>query len=606
MAFSNLARSQIRQANRFVDTSRTAANIPIFGIIFRFLALPGSRFFEPQYHFDNEEFPRASEILATSKENVIANITSPHPNGAEARRVLGTALHTLQDYYAHSNWVELGNLSIDPRLGQEILYDPTTPLPLSPDQRTAHPDNRGQLFDFGLTHLTSGYFQLSDPCFGLNPIKVLHGLAFQCPGIGKDAPGPATYPTARALAVNASVDYIGQILSDERVVNNARALKVLLDVQINGTLAFVIDRSGSMLRPLVNQFGEPVSNVSRIDNYKSFVKNVVTSLRGTSSAPETYSIVAFGDQVVDDPFITPNPDEFLTALNNINPVASQNPCPEFYYTAISKAIRAIESGSRVYATTDASAQDANMRPSVAMTMKTRQIQLHEWCYLPCGCSRERTSSGEASTIGAAEKGANSQVVDPNVPAVQSRASIRANRDEDEDEDEDVLKPLEDSGGQMFHLSRESDIRAFFTLIQPSLTRDFASLFSTRGMLSGHGPDFDIPVDASVSHIVFSVSNDKLKHIYLRRPSGAVIVAGDPGVVIHKLTSGSIIAVDKPDPGTWRLHVMGKGAFSAQASGNTPLQFANFQFVTMTGTSRARGPRTHSRPASSRYQTNWAF
>ena len=83
-----------------------------------------------------------------------------------------------------------------------------------------------------------------------------------------------------------------------------------------------------------------------------------------------------------------------------------------------------------------------MRPSVAMTMKTRQIQLHEWCYLPCGCSRERTSSGEASTIGAAE-GANSQVVDPNVPAVQSRASDPANRDEDEDED--VLKPLEDSG-----------------------------------------------------------------------------------------------------------------------------------------------------------------
>ncbi len=35
----------------------------------------------------------------------------------QARQLLGQLLHTLQDFYSHSNWIELGKKEINERLG---------------------------------------------------------------------------------------------------------------------------------------------------------------------------------------------------------------------------------------------------------------------------------------------------------------------------------------------------------------------------------------------------------------------------------------------------------------------------------------------------------
>lgn len=37
-----------------------------------------------------------------------------------ARFFLGQAMHTLQDFYAHSNWVELGHTDINEALGSTV------------------------------------------------------------------------------------------------------------------------------------------------------------------------------------------------------------------------------------------------------------------------------------------------------------------------------------------------------------------------------------------------------------------------------------------------------------------------------------------------------
>ena len=58
-------------------------------------------------HFDNEQFAASQARLINIRSQVTSLITEE--NYAEARRQAGGLLHTLQDFYSHSNWVEMGN-----------------------------------------------------------------------------------------------------------------------------------------------------------------------------------------------------------------------------------------------------------------------------------------------------------------------------------------------------------------------------------------------------------------------------------------------------------------------------------------------------------------
>lgn len=68
-------------------------------------------------HFDGENFDGGQALLVQAKTNVIEALRNG--NGEAARNFLGAALHTLQDFYAHTNWVELGNSDINYDLGKE-------------------------------------------------------------------------------------------------------------------------------------------------------------------------------------------------------------------------------------------------------------------------------------------------------------------------------------------------------------------------------------------------------------------------------------------------------------------------------------------------------
>src|SRR3989442_15009411 len=71
--------------------------------------------FHSSRHFDGESFPEGQALitgeLATIKTDLANNDT------AGARFTLGQALHTIQDFYSHSNWVENNGASANPSLG---------------------------------------------------------------------------------------------------------------------------------------------------------------------------------------------------------------------------------------------------------------------------------------------------------------------------------------------------------------------------------------------------------------------------------------------------------------------------------------------------------
>ncbi|XP_008425720.1 von Willebrand factor A domain-containing protein 7-like [Poecilia reticulata] len=59
------------------------------------------------YHFDKEEFVQGRRIITEGMVAVKAN--NRMGNYETAREKLGEIMHPLQDFYSHSNWVELGN-----------------------------------------------------------------------------------------------------------------------------------------------------------------------------------------------------------------------------------------------------------------------------------------------------------------------------------------------------------------------------------------------------------------------------------------------------------------------------------------------------------------
>ncbi len=78
-------------------------------------------------HFDDCNFSGGSEVVRASEAVAVAALAPAQPpveGDALAIRAFGRALHAVQDFYAHTNWVELGGdvlldrtLSAFPRLG---------------------------------------------------------------------------------------------------------------------------------------------------------------------------------------------------------------------------------------------------------------------------------------------------------------------------------------------------------------------------------------------------------------------------------------------------------------------------------------------------------
>ncbi len=243
-------------------------------------------------HFSNEQFHDGSIRLIDLKKRIVDILSNDKPNGQEARYFLGAALHTLQDFYAHTNWVELGfTEEIDTRLGRQIISNPPADMYISPeitdaeildlyiqfqsddsfpvkidrykDKKSlnyqqeyennsefrqlaykiaaAKSDKAGQLLpkfigskDKNL--LTSGYFM------GVGTIssctvpyrKIRHGIDFfDCEeGIAKDGDQKVNYPPARYLAILATQDYVNQILEHPKIKENVEAIKTLMGIRI--------------------------------------------------------------------------------------------------------------------------------------------------------------------------------------------------------------------------------------------------------------------------------------------------------------------------------------------------------------------------------------
>ena len=167
-------------------------------------------------HFDSEDLAGGSDRLIRLRENLVLNLVDPvffeftSPESAierqvrvtNSRAILGRALHTLQDFYAHTNWVERHTLTpteINSHLGNAIVPSPPEGTECNSSALQATP-------------LTSGWFlnDLGDAYCGAPENKCAHGSEF-C-GIHKDFITRPGFATAQAMAIKATNTYTRETL----------------------------------------------------------------------------------------------------------------------------------------------------------------------------------------------------------------------------------------------------------------------------------------------------------------------------------------------------------------------------------------------------------
>jgi hypothetical protein len=86
-------------------------------------------------HFDDCNFSGGSDVVIASQAEAVAqldpSITAPETD-LLAIRAFGRSLHALQDFYAHTNWVELGGeVLVDSSLGAFPALRPYSTIPSS-------------------------------------------------------------------------------------------------------------------------------------------------------------------------------------------------------------------------------------------------------------------------------------------------------------------------------------------------------------------------------------------------------------------------------------------------------------------------------------------
>jgi hypothetical protein len=433
------------------------------------------------YHFDDEALDAGSRRLLNLKTEIIRLLLQAKPDGKGARQKLGSALHTLQDFYSHSNWVDMGKSDIEPRLGKEIIPKPSILTAFCPN-------NDYTLEGAGKSQLTTGYFKFFTPgiplpnlgCTFFAPFlgKCTHGFdhfGLVCRGIAKDSARSSFHEKAKQLAEKATIDYILQILSEFK--GNPKAIKAFMG--IGNTLAMVIDVTGSM----ENDIGA----------VKSQVASEVNRLVGTDEEPAQYTLLAYADPWMGQPFQTADPQEFIAQVNALT-IEDGFTCPEPAFSALLKALRISDPGTKLFLFTDADASDGYVAPAVLSLLREKAIEISP--ILSGTCANERQHSRQQQTA--------------MTPQALAQWGI-----------DPAYQQLADASGGHLVLADLAQPQVFGNLLFSQWQNDIATILTRKGPLTPQTQTISFPVDSTISQLLITTQMDlPLDRDYYRFPGQA--------------------------------------------------------------------------------------
>ncbi|XP_035692384.1 von Willebrand factor A domain-containing protein 7-like [Branchiostoma floridae] len=509
----------------------------------------------PSAHFDAERFVGGNERLLELRTQVL---TAIHQGEYEAARVYtGQLLHTLQDFYSHSNWVEMGHTEPNAGLavpGADIgkVAGPDTPTCEDCSKTLGFlwykcEDNiRPDVNQQGL--LTSGYSSNQRDLDG-NPVpkpegvgKCSHGGHFDgskdvpaVGGINKDtkwslfSPHSDLHNQAAQLAVKATEEFFRSI----RTAAGDAQFANFLNLNTGSTLCFVIDTTLSMEDDIAAS--------------KDRAIEIISSRLGSPTAPSNFILVPFSDPHVGPAVVTNDPEEFETAIGNLQ-ASGGGDAPEYSLSALQIALARSLPGSTVFVFTDAGAKDAGLVESVTSLGIQKNIKVTFFLSGSVGQRRRRRSDR---------------------PRAPREAGDR----------DTYLSIAQATGGQVLDITK-SEVFETTKLVDLVVTSAEVNILQIRDAPAGTG-DHVIPLDLTMSDVIIQVTGQGAE-LQVLDPTGVLQATGENATVSVEVQLSDVLVVRVRDvtPGLWHVVVLSDVTYDLRVTAQSSVDFL-YAFVDRT-------------------------
>ncbi|XP_005945584.1 von Willebrand factor A domain-containing protein 7 isoform X2 [Haplochromis burtoni] len=483
------------------------------------------------HHFNSEAFLEGRSLITQGMVAIKANVHNE--NFQAARTTLGRVLHTLQDFYSHSNWVELGytkpysNL-INPGLPLDNLADVNTPTCSNCDSASGTCPNQLLPNILKDKKLTSGYMGVFS---SVKPKgKCSHGGAADHTskinprgGISKDERHQDNLAFHNA-AVQAATDASLELLQDLRLAVGDSNFLRMMGIARSSVLCFVIDTTGSMS--------------DDIEEARSVVYQIIDAYKGTQDEPSEYILVPFNDPEFGPMIRTTDVDKMKEEISKLTASGGGDE-PEMCLSGLQLALTGAPSSSDIYVFTDALAKDIELKDTINALISSTKSKVSFFITTPF--SRRRRSLRAASF----------------------------------DDYKDIALT---SGGQAIHVSKSELSQATDIILDTSTSALVTVLQRARN--PGTQETFPFTLDESLKNITICITGRSITFT-LTNPAGVTQsqseASGKLGTIqtvgnLHRIRFNS-----EKQAGNWQIHINSNQPYTLKITGQSTITFI-YDFV----------------------------
>ncbi|KAM4726270.1 LOW QUALITY PROTEIN: von Willebrand factor A domain-containing protein 7-like [Anableps anableps] len=496
-------------------------------------------------HCDNEQLTEGKKLITDGLSDVKASIKQQ--NFVSATSSLGRILHTLQDFYSHSNWVEIGNQFPNTNLIRASAHIENIAAKNRATCRNYNgADCSNNILEDILNNkiLTSGYFNVNP--FSKPSGKCSHGgfldstsLIKPRGGINKDTL-ESSHGSLHRPAANMAIAATSELLEDVRSAAGDREFLEMMGLFKGKPLCFVVDTTGSM--------GDDIATV------KDVTASIIDSKLGTQDEPSVYVLVPFGDPVnifvfqSFGPLIRTTDPGFKTYINSLHPNGGGD-APEMSLSGLQLALTGAPPNSEIFIFTDAPAKDIHLRnPVIALIEQTKSV-VNFMITNVFGFRRRRQAEENQQ---------------------QSVRMARA--------DSQLYRDLaQASGGQAVEVSKSQLLKAINILTESTSSSLVTLLQVARN--PGKAENFTFSVDESVRNLTIYITGSNVDFTLIN-PSGVVqnYVRPTGSSIISSQTVGNLQTVKLLTlVGVWEIGIVSRNSYSLKVVGESSIDFL-FDFI----------------------------
>ncbi|XP_070826960.1 von Willebrand factor A domain-containing protein 7 [Chaetodon trifascialis] len=508
---------------------------------------------DPVYHFDSERVDSAMVMLRQFWAQTLLSVRAKEYQSA--RHSLGQLFHSLQDFYSHSNWVEMGQRSIylhllQPEEPAVPVAKEDTPTCMECFSATCRDNLLPRLTNTEQDSrlLTTGYFSTSPskPEGKCSHGGILDSSRFMGAkgGINKDSTSPLFSPhhylhvEAATLATEATLS----VLRDLRDTVGHKTFLRLFSVKQVPALVFVMDTTGSMFEEIT---------AARLRAH-----SIIQSQASRPGQPGTFLLVPFHDPEVGPVHETDDPNQFMQHMENLMALGGGDE-PEMCLSAIQLALTHSPPLSEIFVFTDASPKDAHLFDAVKALALEKQSKV---TFL-------LTDDPNYTTENRGRR---------------RRRRRRRSREPLSPDRFSLYSSLSSLSGGLTIFTTNSDIHDVSTIVEDNTAADKVTLLhveSDQELMSSHL----FRVDGSVKNVTLHVTGILMECI-LTSPSDqsqSLLSEQGPLAELERFTGLYRIRLLSPiQPGQWKLQARSDGHLTFNVIGDSSLDFL-YYFATVT-------------------------